>query len=173
MDRILNIILTGPPRIGKTTIIQTVLSRTDKECAGFYTEEIREGNQRVGFRLVTLNNSNCIMAHKKVKGKYKIGKYGVNLDCIEEIGVKAIIEGIARQKLIIIDEIGKMELFSRRFKNIVVDALDSNSFVLGTILFRHHPYCDMIKRRRDVKLIEVTKSNRNSLIDTIISKISK
>jgi len=167
----MNIILTGPPRIGKTTIVNELINKLNKQCAGFYTEEIREDNRRVGFRLIALDNNSCVMAHKNIRSKYRVGKYGVNLDCIEKTGVKAIKEGIARKKIVIIDEIGKMELFSDRFKNTVIDALDSSSSVVGTILFRHHPYCDKIKRRHDVELIEVTENNRSSMVKAIIIKV--
>ena len=166
-----NVILTGAPRIGKTTIIRTVIKDIKRGCAGFYTEEMREGNQRVGFRLISLDNKNCILSHKTIKSHHRVGKYGVNLECIEGIGVASILEGIQEKKFIIIDEIGKMELFSKDFQDIVMKALDSESPVLGTILFRPHPFCDKIKKRKDVEIIEVTEENRDRLPDVIIEKL--
>lgn len=167
-----NILLTGMPRIGKTTIIHTIISNIDKECTGFYTEEIKEKSRRVGFKLLTLDNRNCILSHKNFKSRYRVSRYRVNLDCIEKIGVVAINKGIEKGKIIIIDEIGKMELFSKKFKEIVIRALDSNSKVLGTILFRPHLFCDRIKKRKDVKIIEVTNQNRNSLPEIILQKLT-
>ncbi len=166
-----NIILTGAPRVGKTTVIRKVITAIEQECAGFYTEEIREDNQRVGFRLITTDNKNCVLSHRNIKSRHRVGKYGVNLECIERIGVTSILEGIQEKKIIIIDEIGKMELFSKYFQEIVMKALDSASPVLGTILFRPHPFCDKIRDRRDVEIIEVTKENRESLSEIIISQI--
>lgn len=161
------------PRIGKTTIIQKVVDVLNDNCAGFYTEEIRKNNNRIGFKLITLDNKNCIMARKKFKSHYRVGKYGVDIRCIERIGITAIRKGIEEEKVIIIDEIGKMELFSGSFKEIVLEALDSSSHVLGTILFRPHSFCDKIKDREDVEIIEVTQENRDSLPEIILKKLTK
>jgi len=167
-----NVLLTGPPRIGKTTIIRKVINKINKKCAGFYTEEIRESNQRVGFNLSTLDDKNCIMSHKNTESRYRVGKYRVDIDCVNKIGVTAMREGIEKGKIIIIDEIGKMELFSKEFKDSVIAALDSSSPVLGTILSRPHSFCDKIKKREDVEIIEATEANRNSLPDLIIKKLN-
>lgn len=160
------------PRIGKTTIIHKIISKINKECAGFYTEEIKEKSRRTGFSLITLDNKTCILAHKDIKSRYRVGKYGVNLDCIEKIGVPAIRKGIEQNKIVIIDEIGKMEFYSKEFKDIVIKALNSNSKILGTILFRPHPFCDRIKHRKDVDIIEVTEENRDSLPAMIVKVIT-
>ncbi len=164
-----NILLTGLPRIGKTTIIQKVISHL-AQCAGFYTEEIKEQNARAGFRLITMDNRKCILSHKRIKSPYHVGKYRVDCDCIET-GVQAIQQGIKQCSTIIIDEIGKMELFSQSFKQAVFDALDSSSPVLATILVRPHPFCDSIKRRSDVTIIEVNKENRNDLPAEILERL--
>lgn len=166
-----NVLLTGVPRIGKTTIIHKIISNIKRGCAGFYTEEMREGSQRVGFRLITIDDKNCILSHKNIKSRHRVGKYGVNLECIERTGIASILEGIQEKKVIIIDEIGKMELFSKCFQETVIKALDSDSPVLGTILFRPHPFCDKIKRRKDVEIIEVTAENHDRLSNMIIKKL--
>jgi len=168
-----NILITGAPRIGKTTIVRLIVDKLANKCAGFYTEEIREDNMRAGFKLITIDNKSCILAHKDIQSLHRVGKYGVNLDSIEKIGVAAIKEGIKAKKIIIIDEIGKMELFSNAFKNIVFEALDSKSKVLATILFRPHPFCDKIKKRQDIKVIEVTYENRNYLSEVIIRNLQQ
>jgi nucleoside-triphosphatase len=169
--RIKNLLLTGIPRIGKTTIIQSVIKKINQDCAGFFTQESKEKNQRAGFRLMTLDENDCILAHTNIKSTYRVGKYRVNLECIEKIGVTSILDGIKRKQIIIIDEIGKMELFSKKFKDAVIKALDSNCPVLGTILFRRHPFCDKIKRRKDAQIIEVTKENRNALPEKILHEL--
>lgn len=166
-----NILLTGLPGVGKTTIIKKVVELINKPGAGFYTEEIRKDNERVGFRLITFDNKSCILAQKSLKSPYYVGRYGVNIGCIENIGVCAIKEGLLENKIIIIDEIGKMELFSPQFKEIVLEALDSKSIVLGTILDRTEPFGDSIKRRNDVTIIEVTLENRRGLALDIVSML--
>ncbi|MGB9721187.1 MAG: NTPase [bacterium] len=168
MSEIKNILLTGLPGVGKTTIIRKIVEKLKDKCAGFYTEEVREHNKRIGFKLITLNGRSCIMAHKNMESYYRVGKYGVNIECIEETGVKAIKNAIAQNKIIIIDEIGKMELFSEEFKKAVIDALNSKCPVLATILYLTNSFCDKIKKREDVKVFEVTHSNRNQLVQQII-----
>lgn len=165
-----SILLTGLPRIGKTTVIQKVARQLDK-CTGFYTREIKEGNARVGFRLVTLDNRQCILSHKSARSPYRVGKYRVNCDCIERLGVAAIEHGIKKKCTIIIDEIGKMELFSDAFKNAVLLALESGVPVLGTVLLRSHPFCDKIKKMDDVTIIEVTEENRDRLPAEILDRL--
>ncbi len=166
-----NILLTGLPGIGKTTIIKKIVERHKDRCAGFYTEEIREHNIRIGFRLLTLSGQDCMMAHKNIKSHYKVGRYGVNLECIENIGVHAIKKGIVENKIIIIDEIGKMELYSKEFRDVVIEAFNSKCNVLATIVYSSNPFCDRLKEREDVKILEVTLSNRNSLVQQLFEML--
>jgi nucleoside-triphosphatase len=168
-----NIILSGPPHIGKTTIIRAVISALEGKCAGFYTEEIQEDNQRTGFKLVTCGDKSCVLAHNDIKSHCHVGKYGVNLDCVEEIGVPAIRKGIKSGKIIIIDEIGKMEVLSRPFRLIVLDALDSKTPVIGTMLFKRYAFCDSIRARKDVEILEVTEENRDKLPAIILEKLQQ
>ena len=166
-----NIILTGPPRIGKTTVIRAVIAALEDRCAGFYTEEIKEQEERVGFRLHTMQNKSCVLSHRDIKGHYHVGKYGVDLECVEEIGALAIKRGIKTGKTIIIDEIGKMEILSRPFRLAVLDALDSKCPVVGTMLFKRQPFCDKIRARKDVEILEVTEDNRDKLTEIILQKL--
>jgi len=168
-----NIVLTGPPRIGKTTIVKAVISELTDRCAGFYTEEIKEQEERVGFKLMTLSKNSCTLAHKEIRGHSHVGKYGIDLRCVEEVGVGAIKKGIRTGKVVIIDEIGKMEILSRSFRLSVLDALDSKSPVLSTMLFKRHPFCDKIKARKDVEVLEVTEANRDKLVKLIVAKLSQ
>lgn len=168
-----NILLSGPPKIGKTTIIHEIINKMNKECAGFYTEEMRVNNQRVGFKLFNLANESCIMSHTCIKSRYRVGRYKVDINCVEKIGVAAIRIGIDNGNTIVIDEIGKMELFSKKFQDIVIKALDASVPVLATILFRPHPFCDRIRKRNDVEIMQVTEANRTTLPDTIVKKLSR
>lgn len=168
-----NILLTGLPRVGKTTVVLKVAERLKGKCAGFYTEEILKEGKRVGFRLATLNGTSGILAHKEIKSQYNVGRYRVDIECLEKLGIKAVKEGIEQNKLIIIDEIGKMELLSKAFRRAVVEALDSNPLVLATIMLHSQSFCDKIKSRQDVKMIEVTLKNRDSLPGIIHNMITE
>ncbi|MFQ5892523.1 MAG: nucleoside-triphosphatase, partial [Candidatus Methanofastidiosia archaeon] len=155
------------PRIGKTTLIQKVVKNFDS-VSGFYTKEILRGGRRIGFKIQDFRGRKGILAHLDHKSKYRVSKYGVNLKDLEEI-----ISGIDLSKdLIVIDEIGKMELFSLRFREFVLKALETRK-VLGTILLRANPFCDEIRKRRDTEIIEVTFQNREKLVFEVREKLKR
>jgi len=157
------ILLTGRPRVGKTTIIKEVVRSLPGQAGGFYTEEIRERGRRQGFKIVTLDGQEGILAHVDIKSPMRVSKYGVNLADLEDIGVAAIRDAIAQKDYVVIDEIGKMELFSKAFKDAVWEAVHSDKPVLGTITLRPHPWADRIKALPQVTVIEVTKANRDRI----------
>jgi len=96
----------------------------------------------------------------------------VDLDALDALGAQEIERALDQNKVIIIDEIGKMELFSDRFREAVRKALDSKNPVIGAIMFVRHPFADQVKRRKDVKVIDVSKRNKMELIDTIIKEMN-
>lgn len=167
----MNYLLTGLPKVGKTTLLKKVIEKLKKQAGGFYTEEIKEDNLRVGFMIVTLSGRKGILSHKNFKSKFRVGKYSVGINTLDKIGVKEIEEALAQKKIIVIDEIGKMELFSKRFQDIVWRALDSESPVLGTIMAVKHPFGDKVKKRSDVKILEVTRKNRDELVDLLLKEL--
>jgi nucleoside-triphosphatase len=165
------LLLTGQPGVGKTTVLQAVIGRLEGRAAGFYTEEIREGGRRTGFRLVTLDGRRGILASVNRSGPYRVGKYRVHLDELDRIGVDALRVAVEqpRVSLVVIDEIGKMELFSQAFRGAVQAALDSTKPVLATVMARSHPWADRVKARSDTTLLRVTQANRNALPEQILS----
>ncbi len=168
-----NFLLTGLPGCGKTTLIKELISEINIEKKGFYTEEIREKGQRTGFRIITLSGKQAILAHKDFESTYRVSKYGVSISNLENIGVKEIEEALKGNFLIVIDEIGKMELFSERFKKAVMSALDSQNIVLGSILFSSHPFCDLIKNRKDTKLFVLTRENFHLIKNQILQLLNR
>lgn len=157
------ILLTGRPRVGKTTIIKDVVRRLSGQAGGFYTEEIKERGRRQGFKIVTLDGQEGILAHVDIKSPMRVSKYGVTLADLEDIGVAAIREAIAQKDYVVIDEIGKMELFSKAFRDTVWAAIHSDTFVLGTITLRSHSWADSVKALPQVTIIEVTQANRDEI----------
>ncbi|MFQ5824446.1 MAG: NTPase [bacterium] len=166
-----NILLTGRPGVGKTSLIQKIVHEFKGKAGGFYTQEIRNHNRRTGFEIVTLLGIKGILSSVDIKSPFRVGKYGVNLKDLEEIAVREIEKALQRDDLIVVDEIGKMELFSKNFQAVILKALNSPKPFLATITKSSNPFTDKIKKRNDVLLIEVTEENRNSIILEIINKM--
>jgi len=169
-----NILLTGNPGIGKTTIIKKIVSRIDS-AGGFLTEEIRKNNIRKGFKIVTLDGKEGVLASCDIKTDYRVGKYYVNIADLENIAGKSIEHCVSDKNIefIVIDEIGKMELFSQRFQKAVISALNSQKKVIGTIKEKPNTFTDEIKKRQDVKVIYVTIENRDAIVDKILTDIKE
>jgi nucleoside-triphosphatase len=140
---------------------------------GFYTDEIRDSESvrepgrggRVGFKIITLEGEEAVLAHVDFNTPQRVGKYGLDLSGLETIGVEALHKAMRSRQLVVIDEIGPMEIKSPVFCNVVNGAFDSPdvSGVLGTITARSFPFTNAIKKRRDVTLIEVRPNNREQL----------
>lgn len=169
--RIIKILLTGPPKSGKTTLVCQVAELLTKPYVGFYTEEILDKGKRAGFALRTFSGKKGILAHVRLNSKDRVGKYKVDISDLEQLALPEISEGLKEKKIILIDEIGKMELFSEEFKEVVWEVLDSDSPFLGTIIYTSHCWADRIKGRKDVELIEVTETNGNELVARVAYKL--
>ncbi len=166
-----NILICGPPGVGKTTLAKKILKNINLRAGGFYTEEIKENNRRVGFKIISLDNQEGILAHISIKNSRRVGRYGVNIYDLENIGVKCLNQALKDDNLILIDEIGKMEVFSEEFKEKVLDCLNSKKIVLATISIGGDKFISNIKKRDDIILFEVTKESRNKLVEIISSLI--
>lgn len=161
----LKVLLTGRPGCGKTTLIRRVVDELALPAGGFYTEEIRQRGGRVGFKIVTLAGEEGMLAHVTFNTTQRVGKYGLDLRVLETIGTEAICTAVRARQLVVIDEIGPMEIRSPVFCDVVKDVLDSpeSSGILGTITARWFPFTNAIKKRNDITLIEVRPNNRDQL----------
>tara|TARA_Y100000294_G_scaffold121694_1_gene113156 strand:- start:653 stop:1165 length:513 start_codon:yes stop_codon:yes gene_type:complete len=165
-----NIFLTGPPSSGKTTVIMKIIDRLKEPAMGFYTEEIRVDGKRQGFNMITLDGREGLLAHRSIKSDYTVSKYGVSIKNIENIAVPSIMPDNENQ-IIILDEIGKMECFSVKFKEAAKRALDSTNIIIGTIAIGKTIFIGKVKERNDLKILEVTESNRNTLPGEILKLV--
>ncbi len=159
--------LTGRPGCGKTTLIKRIVNKLALPASGFYTEEIRERGQRVGFKIITLDCKEAVFAHVHFKTPERLGKYGLNLSILETIAVAALRAAVRARQLVVIDEIGPMEIRSAIFREAVNEALDSAAPILGTVTARSFPFTDGIKKRPDVTMIEVRPNNREQLVSEL------
>jgi nucleoside-triphosphatase len=159
------ILLTGRPGCGKTTLIKRVVDELVQPAGGFYTQEIRKRGERVGFKIVTLAGEEAVLAHVDFKTTQRVGKYGLDISALET-AIEAIRAAMHARQLVVIDEIGPMELRSQAFRDVVNQAFDSSeaSAILATITARSFPFTDAIKKRPDIALIKVGSDNRERLV---------
>jgi nucleoside-triphosphatase len=163
----MNILLTGEPGIGKTTLIVRILGVIKHlRTAGFYTHEIRQGGIRKGFELIDLGGRKSLLSHVNIKSPYRIGKYGVDIQGFEEF-LEAIEFFDPSMDLFVIDEIGKMESLSTKFNTLLIRILDYETPVIATIALKGAGIIGQIKRRPDIRLFEMTRDNRDSLVKDI------
>jgi nucleoside-triphosphatase len=101
-----------------------------------------------------------------------VGRYRVDVSAFEQIGVKGLEDAVMTSDVILVDEIGKMELFSRRFREVVLSALDVAKPVIATVMARGHPFVDALKARPDVQLLEVTLDSRDRLADQLAKQMT-
>jgi nucleoside-triphosphatase len=169
------ILLEGRPGSGKTTVawrLMEILKADGVAVCGFVTREIREQGRRVGFSFETTDGATGLLAHVDFAGLPRVGKYGVDLAEFERVAVPVVSEA-SRDKIVLIDELGKMELASKLFREASLSVFDDDqAVVVATIHSFKHPVTDGLKRRRDIHLIEVTRRNRDELPEAIAAHLS-
>jgi len=166
-----NILITGLPGIGKTTLIKKIFEELKElHLAGFYTEEIREEGIRKGFELISFNGRKGLLSHIDIESPHRVGKYKVDIKSFEDFLSSISFLGPAT-RFIIIDEIGKMECFSDRFRKLLKECLDSEKRVIATIARKGTGFIKEIKKRQDIKVFEMTRSNRDLLLSDILNEV--
>lgn len=170
-----NLLLTGKPRAGKTTLVERVVERLRREApalrlAGFTTTELRDaGGKRLGFAIVTLVGKKATLARAGLESRVRVGRYGVDLEAFERLALPELNRRDA--DLLIVDEIGKMECASGRFRRDVEDALDAPVAVLATLGISAVPFFEALRARPDVELITVTPRNRDALVEELCARL--
>ena len=164
------LLLTGMPGIGKTTIVKAVAEALGDRAGGFYTAEMRGPGGRKGFRLVTLAGREAVMAHVDLKGRGRprVGRYGVDVGAIERVGVAALRQAMQSGQIVVIDEIGKMELYCGPFKDVVLQAVGGPCAVLATVMLKPNPWVDGLKAQPSVEVWEVTAGNRDGMAEKVL-----
>lgn len=167
------ILLTGLPGCGKTTAIMKIIASLECEkVAGFYTQEIRDNNHRKGFRWKRLDGAAGILAHVDIKGRFKIGKYGVDVADFEKAVVPFLDAERTDAKLFFIDEIGKMECFSEKFVAAARRLFASDKSVLATVARKGAGFISEVKNYPGTQLFKLTRENRDKTIDEILQLLS-
>ncbi len=176
------ILVTGPPRCGKSTLIAKLIehySNNRFKIYGFLTPEVREKGNRVGFDIVDIG-SNMTFALARTSGqvsRFKVGNYSVYLEGLEQIldNIKGYVstkpspndKGI--QRIIIIDEIGKMELFSKKFQDFVKYIFQLEVPIIATIGEKiRHPIKDYVLSLPSVEFLVLTRDTQQQIFEKII-----
>ncbi len=142
--------LTGAPGVGKTTIVNRLCaycSARGLAVHGITTREIRENGQRVGFKITDVaTGDEGWLARRDYSDGPRIGSYRVVTSDLERIGVTALnlaIEGHA--DIVVVDEIGPMEMTSLSFRNAVSRVFDAEKPTVATVkLGSHYPEVEKI-----------------------------
>ena len=170
------LLLTGSPGVGKTTVLLRVveaLKAKGYSVGGMLSREVRSGGVRVGFEVLDLSNDKRgWLAHVNQPSGPQVGKYRVNLEDLNSIGAEAIVKAAESLDVVVIDEVGPMELFSERFREAVKRAVESGKVVVGVVHWKARDrLIEEVKAREDTEIITVTSENRNKLHEIIIEKI--
>jgi nucleoside-triphosphatase len=164
-----NILLTGRPGVGKTTVITRLAELLkDRAIAGFYTQEIRTSGQRQGFGVTTFAGRSGVLAHVNLSGAHRVGRYRVDVATFEEL----VLPELARPcDVTLVDEIGKMECFSARFIDALRGVLNRATPVVSTIAISGGGFIAEVKRRPDAEVLQVKHRNREELPQQLAERV--
>jgi nucleoside-triphosphatase len=170
--------LTGNPGIGKTTVLMNAvesLKTNGYSVGGMVSREVRSCGTRVGFEILDLGTGKRgWLAHVNQKLGPQVGRYRVNLEDLNGIGVEAILVAVEKFDAVVIDEIGPMELFSEKFREAVKRAVESEKLLIGVVHWKAKDrLIEEVKAREDAEVIAVTYENRNKLHEIIAEKAVK
>jgi len=164
-----NIFISGVPGVGKTVLIRNVLGHLARTTTrGFYTEEIRDRGNRVGFSLKTVDGRLYTLAHvTDVVSRYRVGRYRVDLETFERV----VDEELKVQRGItayVVDEVGKMECLSPLFRRRLKEILESEANVIATIAAKGDQYIEAVKKRDDIDVVHLTRQNRDEMLKEVL-----
>ncbi|MDY6796287.1 MAG: NTPase [Actinomycetota bacterium] len=169
-----NVLITGRPGSGKTTLVVRLVERLSREgfkVAGFITEEIREGGKRKGFKVRDLRGESAVLAHMDFRGRVKAGKYGVDIKVFEEVVSRALCEEKKEADILVIDEIGRMELASSLFRSEILELIGSEISLLATVHKVRDSFTAPLLARDDISVYDTECSARDSLQEVIYENL--
>lgn len=170
----MRVLLEGRPGVGKTTVARGVveaLRAAGVPVAGFTTGEIRAGRRRVGFAVDAVSGAHAVLAHVNLPGPPRVGRYGVDLPAFERVALPAL-RAPDPGAVVVVDELGKMELASEAFRRAVLDLLAGPASVIATVHAFRHPFTDALKARDDVEVVRVTEASRGSLPARLAARLA-
>jgi nucleoside-triphosphatase len=172
----MKLLIAGRPGSGKTTLCRRVIQALGDRMriGGIITEEVRERGVRRGFKIRDLmTGMEMVLADVGLMGGPRVGKYRVNMDALS-LGEQALLRATEQCDLIVIDEVGHMELKSPAFAAAVAKAFNSQRHVMATMpLKAGHKIINELKERQDIHLIEINPGNRDAMLKEILERFEK
>lgn len=174
-----NLILSGLPRIGKTTVVQKLLAIFERDFGGYYTQAL-EKTFRSGYRLVTVSGRERIPSLLPLIQQFDAPNLmGLRPDELRHGACQALEQALERHALLIIDEVGRLETWVPEIRDLVRRCLDAPQLVVATMPARPEDlpdgvdlgFLDEIRSRDDVEMHSVTAANRSSLAETLAGRI--
>jgi nucleoside-triphosphatase len=171
-----NFLVTGPPRSGKTTVIQRTRDHVESHgfrAGGLYCPELRSDGDRVGFEIVYVaTGESRILAHVDRAEGPRVGKYRVNVDGVDEISAVAFDRAFETADFLVVDEIAPMEVYSDEFTRQVRRALDMDLPLIAAIHYHSTDgFIGDIKTRDDAELFEVSETTRDDLPEKLATRL--
>jgi nucleoside-triphosphatase len=167
------LLLEGRPGIGKTSLARRLLHLLQEAglpVGGFTTAELRAGGRREGFLVEAVSGAREVLAHVDLPGPPRVGRYGVDLAAFERVALPALGDP-GPGGVVVIDELGKMELASAAFRAAVLELLGRDVAVVATVQLARHRFTDALKRRPDVRVVRVTEATRDALPEQLMDRL--
>ena len=178
MVKSLKIGISGPFGIDKTDTLERIIEMLkEKEISvgGMITDPIMENNRRVGYQVMDWQSKEkAVFAHIALDLSEEVNGYGVDLDTLDEVGVKAIRKAAENNDVILVDEIGKMQVKSEKFNKTVKAAMEVDKPMILTFQKKsRNPLLQDIRRRDDVRMLELTDVNKDLLPYKVVDLIDE
>jgi len=167
---VFRIAVTGTPGVGKSTLVAKVAKATGMRVGGVLAQDKHYKDRRIGFELLDLASGAVGMLADETGSGPQLGKYRVHPEDLDGLGARAI-ENALKCELIVVDEVGPMELSSHRFVSAVEMAIASSRPML-VVLHEWSNHRLAKKIRSTFQVITVTRENREALVDEIALALS-
>ncbi|MCG8483447.1 MAG: nucleoside-triphosphatase [Clostridia bacterium] len=173
-----NLFLCGPRLCGKSTLLKRYLEPCRQLIGGYFVQRLYLAGVCQAFRMVDINRSEEYLLNKITTSidhednvLFEIGERRIMLETFEILGVTTLQKALynTQKKLIVMDELGRLEEKAPQFKAIVCEALDCPKPVLGVIKDESRPFLDRVRSREDVEVLDWTilpyKVIENKIVD--------
>ena len=167
------LLLEGRPGIGKTTVARRLLhllQEASVPVGGFTTAELRAGGRREGFLVEAVSGAREVLAHVDLPGPPRVGRYGVDLAAFDRVALPAL-RTPRTGGVVVVDELGKMELASAPFRDAVMQLLDRDVAVVATVHQARHQFTDALRRRPGIRVVRVTEATRDALPEQLMDRL--